>query len=80
LRPILAAKEPEPSKPAVWSIFKILAQGGGHSDRARRKPSTKQAAPWQRKRSRPPVPGISEPGPYARDQVKEETGVAFIRD
>jgi hypothetical protein len=42
-------------------------------DQARRKPSTKQAAPWQRKRPRPPLPGIREPGPYARDQVREET-------
>jgi hypothetical protein len=36
-------------------------------------PSTKHAALWQRKRSRPPLPGIREPGPYARDQVREET-------
>jgi hypothetical protein len=30
-------------------------------------------SPWHRKRPRPPLPGIREPGPYARDQVREET-------
>jgi hypothetical protein len=39
----------------------------------RRATDPKQAPPWQRKRPRPPLPGIREPGPYARDQVREET-------
>jgi hypothetical protein len=68
------AKQPEPSKPVAWSIYKIPTQGhGGCATGHAANPARSKRRLGKESGPGPLCRVSGEPGPYARDQVREET-------